>query len=71
MPGYETSDRHALNTSSVGAVGKYIKATSTAPPTKENSDEITELMDGSLEEHVRKKMKSADRGGDFGNFDGW
>jgi peptidyl-prolyl cis-trans isomerase-like protein 2 len=55
-------------------VGKYLKATGTATPSSfkpDDEDEIVEYVDEEEEpEHVRKKMKSAGRGG-FGNFDAW
>jgi peptidyl-prolyl cis-trans isomerase-like protein 2 len=75
VPGYEATDRRAFDTSSMGTVGKYLKSTSAAAPTKADDDGAAEFADDSLGEleleHVRKKMKTAARGGQFGNFDGW
>ncbi|KAL2002034.1 hypothetical protein VTN02DRAFT_758 [Thermoascus thermophilus] len=53
-----------------GGVGKYLKA-ALADRAAQGEDEIVEFVDEEPEpEHVRKKMKSAGRGG-FGNFDSW
>ena len=56
--------------SAAGGVGKYLKAAAAAKKNPDE-DEIVGFVDEDEEpEHVKKKMKSAGRGG-FGNFDSW